>query len=906
MLFNLRRKHSFHPAAFLFFPHHPILTPPPRSPSLVPIPHPALEQARRETSMSSFFDDEIDANANCDVVPLITCEGDSYVVDEDTLSWIQEHTAPFSVVSCAGRYRTGKSFLLNRLSCSEAGKGFKVGDTVQACTKGIWVYKKWCKGESVDLLFMDTEGISALDADDTHDVRIFTLSLLLSSVFLYNSTGALDETTMQTLSLMSKVTSTVKMRSSTTGDGVGMDVSAHMPHFYWVLRDFSLRLVDKNGAQMTPNAYLEEALQSGASSKDGIRAAIRSFFPTRSLVTLCRPNDDSFGGHQNKKKTQTTSKQFSSQVAIFRSLLLKEAPPFCDRSRPVSGGMYAALCRHLAKVVEGDAIPIMQDSWSLMAEVRAHEAHGESETLFRTEVSALSKMAKAELRCRLAQIQEACMSKFKEQILADTDPEFLKNAVEKLSDSLSRLAAECESRLVINVEDEAMQQIFLLKQFIMELDQDITIDAIDPAVEKAQNHMLLLGGAPAVKEFNSILCDHLRTWTRSCGASDRAKLHMSCQESESLKRRISILEGDAEAQKENSDIPDEKDITIQSIREHLNLVQTKLEEAESFKTLLSSELYNLELEFDMSWREREAALDEEKQKRASHGFDEDFTEETQTSTRERQEWEAARQTMVADMTRHELEIANLQKEKECMGSQLNAAVDLQSQIEERWRSGLEDVKSCFEQRLETERQKVSEKEAEVSKFKDRLSHTDKQLLHAKDEMSKLSELNSVELEQMRKSMQSQRELSEASQKRVIEIHTSMVEAIKDGEKRLRDVQVENVKEKERLTKKLIEAGFEKERIGDALSNSKKRILDLDAIQLEAKRLKTKSESDKILIVRMESENENLKKTVCEISQEREKLRSEAMNMQGTIALLKAENELLIAKKNFEGEKQKSV
>jgi len=48
-------------------------------------------------------------------------------------------------------------------------------------------------GETINIIVMDTEGIGALDEDSTHDSKIFALSVLLSSMFIYNSLGAIDE-----------------------------------------------------------------------------------------------------------------------------------------------------------------------------------------------------------------------------------------------------------------------------------------------------------------------------------------------------------------------------------------------------------------------------------------------------------------------------------------------------------------------------------------------------------------------------------------------------------------------------------------------------------------------------------------------------------------------------------------
>jgi hypothetical protein len=45
------------------------------------------------------------------------------------------------VISVAGIYRTGKSFLLNKIILN-ANQGFAVGPTTNAKTKGIWVWGK--------------------------------------------------------------------------------------------------------------------------------------------------------------------------------------------------------------------------------------------------------------------------------------------------------------------------------------------------------------------------------------------------------------------------------------------------------------------------------------------------------------------------------------------------------------------------------------------------------------------------------------------------------------------------------------------------------------------------------------------------------------------------------------------
>jgi hypothetical protein len=69
----------------------------------------------------------------------------------------------------------------------------------------------------------------------------------------------------------------------------------------WVVRDFTLQLVDQEGEAMTSKDYLEKALanQKGFSDsveqKNRIRRLMKSFFSERDCVTMIRPLTDEGG-----------------------------------------------------------------------------------------------------------------------------------------------------------------------------------------------------------------------------------------------------------------------------------------------------------------------------------------------------------------------------------------------------------------------------------------------------------------------------------------------------------------------------------------------------------------------------------------------------------------------------------
>jgi len=49
---------------------------------------------------------------------------------------------------------------------------------------------------------IDSEGMGSVSEDTNHDTWIFLLALLLSSYFIYNSVGTIDENAIQNLSLI--------------------------------------------------------------------------------------------------------------------------------------------------------------------------------------------------------------------------------------------------------------------------------------------------------------------------------------------------------------------------------------------------------------------------------------------------------------------------------------------------------------------------------------------------------------------------------------------------------------------------------------------------------------------------------------------------------------------------------
>ena len=62
-----------------------------------------------------------------------------FKMSEEGIEFISSLKGKLGVIAVAGKYRTGKSFLLNRIILNLRESGFGVGPTINPCTK-VYIY----------------------------------------------------------------------------------------------------------------------------------------------------------------------------------------------------------------------------------------------------------------------------------------------------------------------------------------------------------------------------------------------------------------------------------------------------------------------------------------------------------------------------------------------------------------------------------------------------------------------------------------------------------------------------------------------------------------------------------------------------------------------------------------------
>ena len=222
-----------------------------------------------------------------------------------------------SVLSITGPYRSGKSFLANLIMNNMAG--FKVGSTINACTKGLWVWGKPIPiSKNKQLIILDSEGLGSVEKDRTGniDMKIFTLSVLLSSCLIYNTKYAISEDKIEELSNAANLSKRINI-SKDKKQNMQLDIGDFFPDLIWVLRDFSL-----DRGKLSSKEYLEQCLArvdvrkiEGGETKNICRDIITRNFRHRDCYTLVVPSTDEAKLRNLENEPQSSlRKEFLDQV----------------------------------------------------------------------------------------------------------------------------------------------------------------------------------------------------------------------------------------------------------------------------------------------------------------------------------------------------------------------------------------------------------------------------------------------------------------------------------------------------------------------------------------------------------------------------------------------------------------
>ncbi|XP_045055470.2 guanylate-binding protein 6 isoform X1 [Desmodus rotundus] len=381
-------------------------------------------------------------------------------VNQEALEILDQISQPVVVVAIVGLYRTGKSYLMNRLAGQN--HGFPLGSTVQSETKGIWM---WCvphpSKPNHTLVLLDTEGLGDVEkGDPKNDSWIFALAVLLCSSFVYNSMSTINHQALEQLHYVTELTELIRAKSSPTPDGIedSMEFVSFFPDFVWTVRDFTLEL-KLNGHPITEDEYLENALKlvPGRNPKAQIsnlpRECIRHFFPKRKCFVFDRPTNDkqlladieNVAEHQLDPKFQEQTRNFCSYIYTqSRTKTLREGIM-------VTGKRLQTLVVTYVDAINSGAVPCLENAVTALAQIENSAAVQKAADHYSEQMAQQVRFPTDTLQ-ELLDLHAACereaIAIFMENSFKDGNQEFQKKLVEIIKDKKDDFTLQNEEESV--------------------------------------------------------------------------------------------------------------------------------------------------------------------------------------------------------------------------------------------------------------------------------------------------------------------------------------------------------------------------------------------------------------------------------------------------------------------------
>ncbi|XP_048011468.1 guanylate-binding protein 1-like [Megalobrama amblycephala] len=363
-------------------------------------------------------------------------------VPQPALRILQQIQQPVVVVAVVGLYRTGKSYLMNRLAGQQTG--FALGSTIESKTKGIWM---WCVDHptkaGTTLVLLDTEGLGDVDKGDSkHDTNIFCLAVLLSSTLVYNSRGTIDNRAVEELQYVTELTECIKVKSSDEDDDDSSEFVKFFPSFIWAVRDFTLeRKID--GKDATEDEYLEFALKLKHGTAKKVmeynlpRECIQKFFPSRTCFTFPFPT-----------APENVSRLESLDPADLSSDFLEVTDRFCtfvfNKSHvkklkdgiTVTGRVLGHLVKTYVDTISSGAVPCLENAVIAMAVIENESAVKEGLEVYQSGMEKLKDSFPLELKDVSSEHQHLsnmATQTFMKRSFRDTDGKYLKSLEENIN-----------------------------------------------------------------------------------------------------------------------------------------------------------------------------------------------------------------------------------------------------------------------------------------------------------------------------------------------------------------------------------------------------------------------------------------------------------------------------------------
>ena len=345
---------------------------------------------------------------------LIEFRRDKLVLNEEALQVIKNIKEDLIIVFIFGKEKTGKSFLMdllinskiknnikisNSLVSSKNIKGFKVNstfNTLEGNHRGIYFFSSPIdKDNSTEkILFFDSEGINSENIlQQTLESKLLALMIIISSLFIYNTSGDIDSNSLNNLQFIVQLTDSINIEGKIDKDEV---ISELCPKFIWTLRDFNLDKYKK--VKKSNDIYLEECLNddrfTGKNNDEMnmIKESLVKYFKNRECVIMpCPVNNEKELPLLKKMYLDELNDDFQYEFNVLKKKVYETSQSKLINSKKINGPTLVYLLKLFINEINNEENPNINKIFTDLIKYELEIKYNTSKNEFKKKLDKLKK-----------------------------------------------------------------------------------------------------------------------------------------------------------------------------------------------------------------------------------------------------------------------------------------------------------------------------------------------------------------------------------------------------------------------------------------------------------------------------------------------------------------------------------
>ena len=345
---------------------------------------------------------------------LIEFRRDKLVLNEEALQVIKNIKENLIIVFIFGKEKTGKSFLIDLLINSKIKnnnkigkslvsskniKGFKVNsifNSLEGNNRGIYFWNSPIdKDNSTEkILFFDSEGINSENiSQQTLESKLLSLMIIISSLFIYNTSGDIDSNSLNNLQFIVQLTDSINIEDKIDKDEV---ISELCPKFIWTLRDFNLDKYKK--VKKKNDIYLEECLNddrfTGKNNDEMnmIKESLVKYFKERECVIMpCPVNKEKELPLLKKMSLDELNDDFQYEFNVLKKKVYETSQSKLINSNKINGQILVCLLKLFIDEINNKENPNISKIFTNLIKYELEIKYNTSKNEFKKKLDKLKK-----------------------------------------------------------------------------------------------------------------------------------------------------------------------------------------------------------------------------------------------------------------------------------------------------------------------------------------------------------------------------------------------------------------------------------------------------------------------------------------------------------------------------------